>query len=180
MKKTLPVKNMMNELIESSAFYSKRPPSASVDNVKDLSTSPTQGITNSTPVRTGENIDTPPSTPAKQPVASELSPVLTNQPGVDDINQKGNFNPTDTSDKSNSTKQISARITRSQQVALNKIYFAINNGDGGSVSHIDKSDVVGLGIDLVARVLANNQRGFKDTAEFSNHVFTKLGFNPKM
>lgn len=99
--------------------------------------------------------------PNKQPSASSPRQQGQNTPQVD---MPGS------SDKSGKRKQISAHLSLAQHQQLKQLYFLLNRGD----VLVEKSEIVGLGIEIVAKMLNTQVPAYASMRDIAHYLDTQI------
>ncbi len=67
-------------------------------------------------------------------------------------------------------KQISAYLTHDQLVLLKQLHFSLNTGE----ATIEKSEIIGLGIELVSRLLSTQVPKYSDIEDLRKYLNTQI------
>ncbi len=67
-------------------------------------------------------------------------------------------------------KQISAYLTHDQLVLLKQLHFSLNTGE----ATIEKSEIIGLGIELVSRLLSTHVPTYSDIEDLRKYLNTQI------
>jgi hypothetical protein len=67
-------------------------------------------------------------------------------------------------------KQISAYLTSEQLQILKSLFFKLNSGEGS----IEKSEIIGLGLELVSKLLGTQVPKYSNITQVREHLSTQI------